>query len=73
MFAIMLQGQLNKTTSAIQCEPGQEKMCLMYYANICEEQGTDQPAHPRGLISIFISRCLDSIISLDSIVEISRL
>ena len=31
------------------------------------------PAHPRSLISAFIVHCLDSIISLDSIAEISRL
>ena len=51
-------------------EPGHEKMCLMSYAN---NKGTDQPAHPRSLISAFVVRCLDSIISLDSIAEISRL
>ena len=47
-----------------------EKMCLMSYAN---NKGTDQPAHPRSLISAFVVCCLDSIISLDSISEISRL
>ena len=52
------------------CEPGHEKMCLMSYAN---NKGADQPAHPRSLISAFVARCLDSIISLDSIGEISRL
>ena len=31
-----------------------------------------QPAHLRSLISAFVVRCLDSIISLDSIAEISR-
>ena len=51
-------------------EPDHEKMCLMSYAN---NKGADQPAHPRTLISTFVVRCLDSIISLDSIVEISRL
>ena len=51
-------------------EPRHEKMCLMSYAN---NKGADQPAHPRSLISAFVVRCLDSIISLDSIVEISRL
>ena len=51
-------------------EPGREKMCLMPYANI---KGADQPAHPRSLISAFVVRCLDSIISLDCIAEISRL
>ena len=51
-------------------EPGHEKMCFMSYAN---NKGADQPAHPRSLISAFVVRCLDSIISLDSIAEISRL
>ena len=51
-------------------EPGYEKMCLMPYAN---NKGADQPAHPRSLISAYIVHCLDSIISLDSIAEISRL
>ena len=51
-------------------EPGHEKMCLMSYGN---NKGADQPAHPRSLISAFVVRCLDSIISLDSIAEISRL
>ena len=53
-----------------QYEPGHEKMCLMPYAN---NKGADQPAHPRSLISTCVVRCLDSIISLDSITEISRL
>ena len=51
-------------------EPGHEKMCLMSCAN---NKGADQPAHPRSLISAFVVRCLDNIISLDSIAEISRL
>ena len=51
-------------------EPSHEKMCLMSYAN---NKGADQPAHPHSLISAFVLRCLDSIISLDSIAEISRL
>ena len=49
-------------------EPGHEKMCLLSYAN---NKGADQPAHPRSLISTFVVRCLDSIISLDSIAEMS--
>ena len=44
-------------------------MCLMSYVN---NKGADQPAHLRSLISAFVVRCLDSIISLDSIGEISR-
>ena len=42
----------------------------MSYAN---NKGADQPAHPRSLISAFVVRCLDSMKSLDSIAEISRL
>ena len=45
-------------------------MCLMLYAN---NKGADQPVHPRNLISVFVVRCLDSIIYLDSIAEISTL
>ena len=51
-------------------EPDHEKMCLTSYAN---NKGADQPAHPRSLISAFVVRCKDSIISLVSISEISRL
>ena len=46
------------------------RKCVMSYAN---NKGADQPAHPRSLISAFVVRCLDNIISLDSIAEISRL
>ena len=42
----------------------------MSYAN---NKGADQPAHSRSLISAFVVRCLNSIIPLDSIAEISRL
>ena len=41
----------------------------MPYAN---NKGADQPAHPRSLISAFVVRCLDSVILLVSISEISR-
>ena len=44
-------------------------MCLTPYAN---NKGADQPAHPRSLISAFVVRSLDSIISLVSRSEISR-
>ena len=46
------------------------RKCVTSYAN---NKGADQPAHPHSLISAFVVRCLDSIISLDSIAEISRL
>ena len=50
--------------------PSHVKMCLMPYAN---NKGADQPAHPRSLISTFVVRCLDSIMPLVPISEISRL
>ena len=46
------------------------RKCVVSYAN---NKGADQPALPRSLISAFVVRCLDSIISLDSIAEISRI
>ena len=45
------------------------RKCVLCRANY---KGADQPAHPRSLISAIVVRCLDSIISLDSIAEISR-
>ena len=42
----------------------------MSYAN---NKGTDQPAHPRSLISAFVVRCLDSVMSLVSVTKISSL
>ena len=51
-------------------EPGHEKTCLMSYAN---NKGADQPAHPRSLISAFVVRCLDSVMSLVSETKISSL
>ena len=44
-------------------------MCLMQYAN---NKGADQPVHPPSLISAFVFRSLDSIISIVSRSEISR-
>ena len=51
-------------------EPGHEKTCLMSYAN---NKGADQPAHPRSLISSFVVRCLDSVMSLVSVTKISSI
>ena len=56
--------------ASITSEPGHDKMCLMSYAN---NKGADQPAHLRSLISAFVVCCLYSIMSLDSIAEISKL
>ena len=46
------------------------RKCVMSYAN---NKGTDQAAHPRSLISAFVVYRLGSMISIDSIAEISRL
>ena len=37
-----------------------------------DKKGTDQPAHPRSLISAFIVRFLDSMICIGATSEISR-
>ena len=42
----------------------------MSYAN---NNGADQPAHPRSLISVFVVRCLDSVMSLVSVTKMSSL
>ena len=46
------------------------RKCVMSYAN---NKGADQSAHPRSLISTFVVHCLDNIIPLVSISEISSL
>ena len=51
-------------------EPGHQKTCLMSHAN---NKGADQPAHPRSLISAFVVRCLDSVMPLVSVANISSL
>ena len=66
----ILKSIYNVLISISSSEPGHGKMCLMSYAN---NKGADQPAHPRILISAFVVRCLDSIISLNSIAKILRL
>ena len=43
---------------------------VMSYAN---NKGADQPAQPRSLISAFVIHCLDSIMSLVSVTEMSSL
>ena len=46
----------------------QKKKLFMPYAN---NKVADQPAHPRSLISAFVVRCLESIIPLLAIADIS--
>ena len=42
----------------------------MSHAN---NKGADQPAHPRSLISAFVVRCLERVVSLVSVNKISSL
>ena len=46
----------------VQIGPRPEKSCLPGFA---KNKGADQPVHPRSLISAFVIRLLESIISLD--------
>ena len=43
---------------------------VMSYAN---NKGADQPVHPCSLISAFVGRCLDSVMSVVSVTKISSL
>ena len=45
-----------------------EKTCFRGFAN---NKGTDQPVHPHSLISAFVIRSLESIISILDTCEIS--
>ena len=49
--------------------PQREKTCLRWFGN---NKGTDQPAHPRSLISAFVIRFLESIIFRLATSEISN-
>ena len=49
------------------------KLSYVIWESYENNKGADRPVSPHSLISTFVVRCLDSIISLDSIVEISRL
>ena len=55
-------------TSYMKYGPRREKTCLLRFAN---NKGADQPAHPRNLISAFVIRLLESIISRLATGEIS--
>ena len=50
--------------------PRSEKTCLSGFAN---NKGADQPAHPRSLISTFVIRLLESIISIADYQNVSCL
>ena len=55
-------------TKETQVGPRREKNLSWWFAN---NKGADQPAHPRSLISAFVIRLLESIISRLAINEIS--
>ena len=58
----------NRQYSTLLFGPRREKTCLRGFAN---NKGTDQPAHPRSLISVFVFRFLESIIPNLATSEIS--
>ena len=61
--------EIQSKTLALVNEPGHAKICLMPYAN---NKGADQPAHLHSLISTFVVRCLDSMISILALSKVSR-
>ena len=58
----------SKVVTLLLIGPCREKTCLRRFAN---NTGADQPAHPRSLISAFITRFLESIICKLATDEIS--
>ena len=68
--AVIVSPLLSLSLTFPKIEPGHEKMCLMPHAN---NKGADQPAHLHSLISAFVVRCLDSIMSQVSVIKISSL
>ena len=56
-------------TGSVIFGPGHAKMGLMAYAN---NKGAEQPAHARSLISTFVVHCLDSMMCILTIYEVSR-
>ena len=63
-FCIFKSGLLLKSANG----PDHAKKCLMPYAN---NKGAGQPAHPHGLISTFVVRCLDSMMCILAISKVS--
>ena len=61
-------GEVRAGCLLILIEPRREKTCLRWFTN---NTGADQPAHTRSLISAFIIRLMESIISRLATNEIS--
>ena len=60
VFSIQIRLQKRKRTISQKCGPRRKKTCLWGFTN---NKGTDQPAHPRRLISAFVIHLLENIIS----------
>ena len=69
-FSLALRCRMIAAAPLFVYEPHHEKTCL---CNMRTKKGADQPAHSRSLISAFIVRYLDSIISILAKSKISRL
>ena len=66
---IIVISSLGKESADLTWATSWQNLILPYVNN----KGADQPAHPCSLISAFVADCLDSIISLVSISDISSL
>ena len=66
---LFVKACLSKYYGSLKWATSRENLFLPYANN----KGADQLAHPRSLISTFVVRCRDSIISLVSISKISNL
>ena len=69
-YSLSNENSFHSHSNTCTYEPGHEKTCLMSYAN---NKGADQPALSRSLISTFVVRCLDSVMSLVPVTKISSL
>ena len=67
-YALGDEGQGKNSYYAVLNGPQLDKTCIQGIAN---NTGADQPAHPHSLISTFVIRLLESIISKHAIGEIS--
>ena len=66
---VMMYVQCSLHTVHVHYGPRREKTCLR--RGLANNTGTDQPAHPRSLISTFVIRFLESIICKHTTGEIA--
>ena len=69
MFVLTSQINGNQLSRAMR----KRVLCHMRTTKAQADKGADQPAHSRSLISAFVVRCLDSVMSLVSVTKISSL